>query len=1721
MKIQRLGALALALGAIGVPASAQQDPVVSKGFEPGKVYQFGGVDSIDTTTGRVGIVLPIGPRFAVNGGFSYGLKVSYNSNVWDYVIRNTTCGTPPQPCSWIDAFPNRTSNAGLGWLLTLGRLYDGRDTKNPISGASTYVSPDGAEHPFGACGLHYGEPCPSTDGTHTYLYTLDGSYLRMQTTPGNDTTRVIEHPDGTMDTFVLYDAQNYYWRLASISERFGNNITVTYSDNTPTANWTAVDSQGRVQHVYFGYVNGFAYVSQVILTAFGGTTATYTFNYTSSVIHRSCQDMDPQDPATVGVAFLSSITLPDGTAWSMPQYHVETTGCTAGADVNGVLENLGLPTGGHIAYQWQQHTYQASAVLPPPCPPKPQPCITSYKQAWAAISTRTLSDALGSPSGTWTYKIWTGWRPITPNVGIPLERRVVVTDPNLNDTVYYSRAYPWDFGSNYDYDPNALMWDYALPYTRRCQSSTQPWDSTCPSPPVSSPPAASFLSIEYYQGQVADYTATPVTPAAGASRKRSVFVKYAHDQFYPGWSLQPPNPPDAPFGSQNRYLISERTVYEDDPACGGACYAQTDYSHYDGLGHYRTATTSGNFPSGNVRTTTTGFNPGPSGSYPDYTVADDNSVSGGYPAAGFPLAQPWILDTFGKKEQSEGTATAHAEYCFEMNGSNYPSTGFLLRSRTYAAGTSPSGADVVSSYARDANGNMTSEQSFGGDGANLGSGGLCTLALPANTYRIDHTYQYGSLQTSRYVDAAGTPLSFYLADHDIDFNTGLIASSHGSSGGTKGQGGYDAGLVTDFTYDGLGRMTWAKPRSTPVNGGAWTNYVYTPVIGTTPAKVSIYQYPNNSTSGALSQQEYSYDGFGRVIKQRQLLASGAWNQRLTTYNSSGWKLSVSELQPDGTAGSNLRTTSYSSFDPFGRPLTITPPDGTGHNVTMTYAGVRQVTRTLSVGTTATTESSSTTTETYDRQGRLSTVAEPSGSGGAVVTTTYGYDVGNRLHTVSTPSGLVTQNRTFTYDARGFLTSEQQPEKGATGNGTVTYSSYDACGHAGRVVDGPNDVTLLYDRAERLYQAKITNTSTLLKEFTYGTANAAGNYVNGKLVQAKRHNWSGTSDEQVTETYTYGGVGGRVSQRSTMVGLLLPSADTRTISQAFTWNDLGQTASTGYPDDLGLGTDPVRTVSFTYTNGFLTAVPSFAGSISYHPNTMVNQVAHANGVTDTYGKDPNDMARPASISTSGAATNWATGTYQYDGAGDVWKVGTDTSLYDLVTRLKEGNVGSVTQKQCAVFDAFGNVLGLSQIASGGTCPTTGSYSIDGSTNRFLSPVTYDAAGNETYRGGTTYTFDKWSQMATATGTGINRAYLYTADGERIAERDNTAATITVTVRDLSNKVLRIFSKSGGVWSWSKDYVYRDGLLLASVESTGTKHFHLDHLGTVRRITGTGTPAAVLASHDYYPFGLEATSPAQDREQMKYTGHERDAATALDYMHARHYNFGVGRFTSVDAGHAAPGAPQSWNRYAYSRDNPMKYLDPDGQQVAPAIPVGGYPDPFAETMAVLLRMPSLGDPRQTNLQVMGASLQSMATRVVVAAAVLNAATTLFRPGPPDNWQRQKDAAQNAKRLRESSVGGTSGPRPPRPGDDLPPGAPGPSFKPRELGPSPDETDIFRWTQPSFPLGVLAIATAESLEQQQDDDLRQYFLNSYGPGPWLQTDPGSLTDSMGNPVQNPNPR
>jgi RHS repeat-associated protein len=64
--------------------------------------------------------------------------------------------------------------------------------------------------------------------------------------------------------------------------------------------------------------------------------------------------------------------------------------------------------------------------------------------------------------------------------------------------------------------------------------------------------------------------------------------------------------------------------------------------------------------------------------------------------------------------------------------------------------------------------------------------------------------------------------------------------------------------------------------------------------------------------------------------------------------------------------------------------------------------------------------------------------------------------------------------------------------------------------------------------------------------------------------------------------------------------------------------------------------------------------------------------------------------------------------------------------------------------------------------------------------------------------------------------------------------------------------------------------------------------------------------------------------------KSTSKERDAETGLDYF-ARYYSGAQGRFTAVDPSMKSWlfHNPQSWNRYAYSLNNPLRYIDTNGK------------------------------------------------------------------------------------------------------------------------------------------------------------------------------------------------
>lgn len=1505
---------ALVLCALSSLALAEENPI-ERGVMPDSTVQYLDVDHVDLFRGSLGITLPIGQQYRVNGGLDYSLALTYGSDAWD-VRAQDNCPTCLEPDWQYVVTPGKNFNAGFGWALHLGKLkYEN------IAGNDkwTYTAPDSSEHGFFTT-LHDGE---TADGA---LYSRDDTYMRLKV---NSSVSVsIEMADGTTHWFYCYDTTNKLWRLSSIQDRFSNNLTVSYgTDGQQRPYWTFTDSLSRTHYVYFNKDHG--QVEEVNLAAFNGQRAVYTFTYAFPQVRVPClnaghgyYNTPPVVPGAQGtLPFLVQVTLPDGSSYRMtdsggPTYYrccsydgsdPCSAGGTAGSWMSpGVIRRLYLPTGGGIEWEIGLGTYEWDMPF-------------QYGQSWearpnylywATVTKRKLLDQAGSPlSGhTWEYsnQVNYTWSPSTRPYGTtcvgdrPEERRMVVKAPDGNSSVFYFRAYPGQ-GSCVDPEPKR---SYGLGNTSRV-----------PDPLGDN----RYLSAQYFQGQVTfDGTGNAI-----GTLLREVYRAYKLDSLQDDGTFN-----GSRFG--NRHLLSERTVHSSD----GNRYATVTNSSFDGLGHFRTVTTDGNFGSGDVRISTTNFNPS-SGTYP-----------GSF--AQWPFASPWVINTYTSSTVQEGTSVAKTESCFDAP------TGYLLRTRTFKnAGTSAdpsrSANDVLVAYTKDSLGRTTAESTYGGDTQTLNTTSpLCSVTLPSTTvYQINHTYANGGLATSRYASADGSGFGAYVVDQTVDLSTGLVSSSRTATG--PGQ----TGLGVSHTYDTMNR----RLLETPDQGACQSHVHHKWVSGTgddNAARVENYTCKSGQctssgcTSGnILARSSTRFDGFGRAYLERSLLASGSWNQRYTRFDAMGRTTSVSEwipYSPSGPIDSQANRTEYSNFDPFGRVGQVRAPDGS--IATLSYTGVRQRTKTTTVN-----GQSSVTTETYDRQGRLVSVAEPSGTSGASITTTYKYDLGNRVKEVKINN---TQTRTFTYDNRGFLNAETLPELGPGTKYYGTSSSapyYDARGHVLKSFDGLHRLLYTYDRAERLVKVEEANASwaavRTLRQFTYeNSANGTGDWRLGKLVEARGYTATDGTAE-VRENYSYGGLGGAVSLRATYVALsgATTPAFSQTFTTAFTWNQLGRLETVTYPSCPSCNNAPGRTVYNAYTNGYLTAVgPYYATGITYHANGMVADVTHGKwlrtveaGVVDHYGINTTSyMRRPtriwtdgAIIKTTGADGDWDSGTYTYDGVGNITAMGTDAFTYDKVSRLTGATLSGAGSHTYA-YDPYANLTSYN-----GAARTTST-----STNRLTTANTvYDNAGNLTRWGSYYHVFDplnkevKYYSTVAPTFTLVND---YSAGGERTVIRNvvGTTATYTISIRDLGGKVLRDVEYNGTSWSWKKDYVYRDGLLLASqAKNEGYRHYHLDHLGSPRLVTDrTGERLALFR---YWPYGQEVVSGNQDTsERMRFTGHERDLGAAsstaddLDYMHARHYGPILARFTSLDLVRGSARRPQSWNLFSYAGNNPIVAVDPFG-------------------------------------------------------------------------------------------------------------------------------------------------------------------------------------------------
>lgn len=115
-----------------------------------------------------------------------------------------------------------------------------------------------------------------------------------------------------------------------------------------------------------------------------------------------------------------------------------------------------------------------------------------------------------------------------------------------------------------------------------------------------------------------------------------------------------------------------------------------------------------------------------------------------------------------------------------------------------------------------------------------------------------------------------------------------------------------------------------------------------------------------------------------------------------------------------------------------------------------------------------------------------------------------------------------------------------------------------------------------------------------------------------------------------------------------------------------------------------------------------------------------------------------------------------------------------------------------------------------------------------------------------------------------------------------------------------------------------------------------YYHNDHLGSP--VAATDETGNLLWREHYRPYGERQDRPGyQGYGTLGFTGHAQNQANGLVYAGARYYDPLIGRFLSVDPKEASEETPGSFNRYAYSLNNPYGYSDPDGRWVAAALGV----------------------------------------------------------------------------------------------------------------------------------------------------------------------------------------
>lgn len=650
----------------------------------------------------------------------------------------------------------------------------------------------------------------------------------------------------------------------------------------------------------------------------------------------------------------------------------------------------------------------------------------------------------------------------------------------------------------------------------------------------------------------------------------------------------------------------------------------------------------------------------------------------------------------------------------------------------------------------------------------------------------------------------------------------------------------------------------------------------------------------------------TYDAWGRPTRQDR--SDGAWST--TTYAGFGnattqyVRRAVSDGTPDGLItdqyqdglgriyktvreGGATQDVIYDDTSP--RPWKVSGwhaggesifyttylYDGAGRQVRETHGDNSSASVTYGVGiSTLVDELSHRKTIAVDAYGRVTQVTRVAASGSS--TMEYRYDtLGNVIESRDAAANL----STATFDSLGRRTNACDPD---TGCQTM---HYDAAGNLLDRTDAKNQTTrFVYDALNRMVSKTYPDSTQIRWSYDAG-GHGAGI---GRLTSV--------TDLQGSESMSYF-PSGKVSASTKCI---------RGVCKTTRWTyDLAdRVRTTTYPDAevLTNNYDP---------QGNLLSIPGYLSAATYNGSGQLLTASYPNGVSETFGYSPSRHWLSSALVAKGAAPLYQAD-YGYDVAANVktWKSTLDTALdftygYDELNRLV-----SVTGARAESFsyDAIGNMT-----AQSGLAYTYGSPAHVHAVTRVgaASNYGYDANGNLSSSLGRSLVWDFDDHLKTAQGASFGYDYA----GDRVYRAVGTAET-------------RYFGKlyeiaPSGV---ETKYVYAGARRIAKREGTTKLWYHQDHLGSVR-LMSNATGAAVNR-YAYGAYGKVTSARVATSNTYEFGDARLDLETGLNYLGGRYYDSNLARFISPSVGGANAEDPQAFNRYSYSRNNPIQNAGVDG-------------------------------------------------------------------------------------------------------------------------------------------------------------------------------------------------